>query len=285
MSRAPTVVWQNGELVPFETASVPLEDRGLQFGESLYEVIPVTAGRARALPAHGARMRAGADRIGLGTAPSDEEWETIVAALTKADPIDSALLYAQLTGGSAPRSHLPAQRPATTFFAYLRAHTYPGPEAVRAGITAVTTPDLRWAHCDIKTTMLLPAVLAKAEAKRRGADEAIFVSEDGQMREGSSSNAFIVEDGVVVGVPQTSHILPGITRTLMEQACSGTNTELRAEPISVDRMMSADELFITSTSRLVMPVLSVDDRSIAGGSAGPVAEKLAAQMRRDFELD
>jgi D-alanine transaminase len=284
MTAAPTVVWLGDALVPYAQALVPVEDRGLQFGESLYEVVPITAGRARALPEHGARMRAGAERIGLGGAPDDAGWERIVAALLEKDPVRDALLYAQLTGGAAPRVHAPADRPSPTFFAYVRAFDFPDAEAVETGIKAATVPDARWAHCDIKTTMLLPAVLAKYEARARGADEALFVA-DGQLREGSSSNAFIVEKGSVIGVPQTASILPGITRALLGRACDATGTGITAEPISVERMLAADEVFVTSTSRLVMPVVEIDGCAIGNGRGGPVSSDLAAAMRRDLELD
>lgn len=280
---APTVAWQNGELVPFAGASVPLEDRGLQFGESLYEVVPITAGKVRALAAHAARMRRGANRIGIGAAPSDAEWESLCAALLDAEGFTDALLYAQLTGGSARRAHYTADRPTPSFWAYLMPFSYPTANEVQRGIRAATVPDPRWAHCDLKTTMLLPAVMAKYEVHARGAQEALFVDE-GELREGASSNAFIVEDGTVVGVPQGSSILPGITRQLMERTCEATGTPLRTEPIPLSRLLEADEVFITSTSRLVMPVTAVDDHPIGDGKAGEVAKRLAAQMRLDLEL-
>ena len=232
---APTVVWQNGELVPFAGACVPLEDRGLQFGESLYEVLPITAGKVRALGAHAARMRRGADRIGIGAAPSDAQWETLSAALLKAEGVTDALLYAQLTGGRARRAHYTADRPTPSFWAYLMPFDYPTAQDVERGIRAATAPDPRWAHCDLKTTLLLPAVMAKYEAHAKGADEALFV-DDGQLREGASSNAFIVERGAVIGVPQGSSILPGITRQLMEKTCQATDTPLRSEPVPLARL-------------------------------------------------
>ncbi len=285
MSAAPTTAWMDGALVPFSEAKVPIEDRGLQFGESLYEVIPVTAGQVRALREHGARMRDGAARIGLGGAPDDARWMEIATRLLEADPLTEGLIYAQLTGGCAPRSHAPATRPKSTFFAYLRAHAFPTADTVSSGIRAVTAPDTRWAHCDLKTTMLLSAVMAKYEARRAGAGEALFVGADGLLREGSSSNAFIVEGGLVIGVPQTGNILPGVTRGLMEHACAATQTRRDRQPIPIDRLRSADEVFVTSTSRLVMPVVELDGNPVRDGRAGPVAIRLAAQMRRDLELE
>jgi D-alanine transaminase len=283
MTTAPTVAWLGGRLVPFDQAVVPIEDRGLQFGESLYEVLPVTAGRVRTLPEHAARMIAGAAQLGLPSAPDLGEWERVAAALLAADQLREALLYAQLTGGAAPRLHAPAQRPVPTFLAYLRAHRYPGDAEVARGIRAITVEDPRWARCDLKTTMLLPAVLAKYEAAARGADEAIFTVGD-LVREGSSSNVFVIEHGRVVGVPQSSEILPGVTRALMERACAALGTALSAEPISVPRLRAADEVFITSTSRLAMPVVAVDGHAVGDGSGGPVCRAIAVQMRRDLEL-
>lgn len=283
MNDAPTVAWLNGELVPFADAKLPVEDRGLQFGESLYEVIPVTAGKARALAEHAARMQRGAEEIHIGRAPSYEEWLSVSQALLEKEGVTQGLLYGQLTGGVARRQHRVATRPEPNFVAYAWAFEFPSAAEVEAGIRVITIPDTRWAHCDLKTTMLLPAVLAKTEAAERNVDEAIFLAGT-EVREGASSNVFLVEGGTVVGVQQSTRILPGITRLLMERACTATGTALRAERVELSRLLAADEVFVTSTSRLVMPILEIDGKAVADGKAGPVATKLAAQVRRDLEL-
>jgi D-alanine transaminase len=284
MNDAPTVAWLNGELVPFAEAKLPVEDRGLQFGESLYEVIPVTAGKARALAEHAARMQRGAEHIRIGNAPTHEQWVEISKTLVETEGLTEGLLYAQLTGGVTRRKHRIDDRPQPNFVAYVWAFDFPGPAEVEKGMRVATVPDTRWAHCDLKTTMLLPAVLAATEAAGRGADEAILLAGD-EVREGSSCNVFMVEDAGVVGVKQSSRILPGITRILMERSCAATNTPLRSEPVDVSRLKAADEVFVTSTSRLVMPVLEIDGKPVGDGRAGPVATALAAQVRRELELD
>ena len=176
MAARPKFAWISGRVVPFEDAHVPLDDRGLQFGESLYEVAPITAGIARLLPEHVARMQRAAAELGLEAGvPELSAWERLIHELVACESIRDALLYAQLTGGACARDHVPESPPPPTFFAYATPFTYPGEAAVLRGIRAVSLPDIRWARRDLKTTMLLPAVLAKREAKRRGASEALLV--------------------------------------------------------------------------------------------------------------
>jgi D-alanine transaminase len=281
----PEFAWIDGRIVPFSEARVPLDDRGLQFGESLYEVLPITAGAARLLPEHVLRLERAAVELGIEAgAPSLDAWRGIVDELLARVPFADALLYAQLTGGSAPREHVPGDAPTPTFFAYLTAFTYPRDVDVLRGIRAVTLPDLRWARRDLKTTMLLPAVLAKKEAGARGASEALLVGPDGTVNEGASSNVFAVERGAIVTPAQSTSLLPGTMRPLVCEVAREAGLEVRAEALSVDRLAAADEAFITSTSQLVMPIVTLDDRPIGSGQGGAVARDLARRLRLRFEL-
>ncbi|RMF86955.1 MAG: D-amino acid aminotransferase, partial [Nitrospirae bacterium] len=236
-SRDPSVAYLDGRLVPWEEARVPVEDRGFQFGESLYEVVPVTAGRVRLLPPHVDRMRAGAAELGLAEGVPDlEAWSRIAAELIAADGVEEGLLYAQLTGGTAPRRHWPERRPRPTFLAYVRRWRFPRDADVVRGFRAVTVPDLRWGRCDLKTTQLLGSVLALRAAARAGAEEAIFVAEDGTVREGAVSNVFLVEDGRLVTPEQTHHLLPGVTRPVIAEIARAAGMEV------VSRRVDAAEL-------------------------------------------
>lgn len=286
MADLPSVAWLNGRLVPWSQACLSIEDRGLQFAESLYEVLPITAGRVRLLADHVERMRRSAAPLDLERGvPGLESWQELAQRLIETERLEEGLLYAQLTGGTLPRDHLPAERPRPNFFAYLRALRFPRQAEAERGIRAITLPDARWENCYLKTTMLLPAVLARREAAQRGCDEALLLSPEGTVREGTSSNVFVVE-GTRISTPRsTRHVLPGVTRPLVVSLAGAAGHEVVEERIPAARMLEADELFVTSTSRLVMPVVELDGRPIGDGRGGPVALDLAARLRQHFQLD
>jgi D-alanine transaminase len=286
MSSAPTVAWMNGAVVPFVDATVPLEDRGLQFGESLYEVVAITAGAPRMLFDHALRMRSAAEGIQIaGGVPAPEDWVRIVAQLQELEQMDEGLIIAQVTGGVAPRTHVPSRRPSPSFFAYFREFAFPRDLEVEAGARVITRPDIRWARSDLKTTMLLPAVMAKREALQLGASEAILVGPDGLVHEGAASNVFIVE-GRVLFTPAPSHqALPGLTGPMISRLAARAALCVEAMPIPLERLRRADEVFLTSTTLLLMPVVSVDGQANGDGRSGPTARRLATELRRQWRLD
>ncbi len=273
MAGFPKLAWQAGTIVPFADARVSVADRGLLFGESVYEVLPVTAGRVRWQAPHFARMREGAAAIGL-EAPAwldaDAHWP---AALVGAEGIDEGLLYLQLTGGAAPRAHLARATP--ELFAFAMPHAFPDAARRARGLLARCVPELRWHRRDLKTTMLLPSILGKRAALADGADEVLWLGADDHVLEGGSSNVAIVERGVVVTPPAGPERLPGITLAQLEQVAVRLGLTVRHEAIPRARLLAADEVFVLATSLLVMPVLRVDGTAIADGVAGPVALRLA----------
>ena len=278
--------WLDDHIVPFDEARIPIDDRGLLFAESIYEVIPITAGRARMLPEHIRRMRAAAEPIELGGGvPGDDAWQTMVGQLIREERLQEGLLYAQLTGGSAPRQHLLSSRPNPRFFAYLLPFRFPRAEAAARGICLHSLADPRWARCDLKTTMLLPAVLAKRDAAERDAQEALFVGADGSVREGASSNVFLVEGDRLVTPTQSQHLLPGITRPLVAKIAAEAGRSVADEVVPMTRLRGAAEVFMTSTTLLVMPVVRIDGRVIGDGQPGPVAQELATRLRAHLELE
>ena len=282
----PSVAWVDGAVVPMAEARVPIEDRGLQFGESLYEVVAVTGGVARNLPEHVERMSSAAGVLGLALGvPSLEGWRAMVAELFARDSFGEALLYAQITGGVAPRRHLPDLPPKPSFFAYLRPFEFPRAAAVVRGIRAITLEDLRWARCDLKTTMLLPAVMAKRQALSRGAGEALWVSEGGVVREGAASNLMIVEGGRIVTPAQTRHLLPGVTRPVIGALASAAGLAMESDTLPLERVLRADEVFVTSTTLTVMGVVAIDDQPITDGRAGAITRDLASRLRGAWQID
>jgi D-alanine transaminase len=286
MRDVPSVAWINGGLVPWSQASLPLEDRGLQFAESLYEVLPVTRGRVRLLEAHANRMRHGAEILGLARGvPDDAGWREIGARLIDAERLEEGVLYTQLTGGVAPRNHAPDDAPRPNLVAYMRALVFPRAAQASEGVRAITLDDTRWENCHLKTTMLLPAVLGRREARQRGANEAILIGRAGNVREGTSSNVFVVERGRIVRPLATHHVLPGVTGPLVSRFAAEDGREVVEEAIPAARLRQADEVFLTSTTRLALGVTHVDDAPVGDGRPGPVALGLAARLRGLLELD
>lgn len=285
MAVRPRFAYCRGRVVPFSEAAVPIDDRGLQFGESLYEVIPITGGEARLLPEHVLRMRSAAPQIGLpGGVPPLEEWQRALSELIQLEGLRDGLAYAQLTGGAAPRLHVPQEDPEPAFYAYVSPYVFPRAADVQRGVRAITTADMRWGRTDLKTTMLLANVLAKREAKSQGATEAFLVGATGEVYEGASSNLFIVEGRSVFTPVQSSHLLPGTMRPLVEAIAHEAGLGVSHWPIDVDRLRAAEEVFVTSTSQLLMPVVSVDGRTIGAGEGGHFARDLAARLRARFSL-
>lgn len=285
MAERPGYAWLNGRVVPFGEASIALDDRGLLFGESLYEVLPITAGVPRLLPEHVARITRCAAELDLSAGvPALADWEAIIAELLRREGLREALLYAQLTGGAAPREFAPSVEIPKTFFAYLMRFVYPGDAEVARGVRAISHLDIRWGRRDLKTTMLLAAVLAKKEARRRGAQEAILVGPDGEVYEGASSNVFIAEGRTLITPEQTTNLLPGTMRHLVVEIAAEAGLTARGEPFTLERLRRADEVLVTSTSQLVMPVVALDDENVGSGTAGPIGRDLAKRLRQRFEL-
>lgn len=286
MSASPGWCWLNGKLVPWHEAVVPVEDRGLQLGESLYEVVPVTAGVARLLDAHAVRLARGAAELGLGAGvPDVGEWRRITGELISREEVPEGLLYLQLTGGTAPRDHLPASPPRPTLIAYLRHYRFPRDADVLRGLRAATVEDTRWQRCDLKTTMLLPAVLAKREAQSRGADEAILVAADGTVREGASTSLMAAVGGRLVSPQPSTHLLPGTMSALVAELAAELGLPMASDRLPRAALAEAAEILLSATSKLVLPVLELDGEPVGDGRAGPVARRLAAAIRRRFQLD
>ncbi len=279
----PRWAYVNGVFHPFAGASVPLEDRALEFSESLYEVVAVVRGKPFRLADHVARMQRGARELGLEEGvPSLARWEHMVGELWAREPHPTAILYAQLTGGTAAREHLPSPPPKPCFFAYLRPFPFPTPHRISQGIAAITVPESRWQRRDIKTTMLLPAVLAKKQALAKGAHEAIFVGEDGYVNEGASSNVCVVRGGVVVSPPPGNRLLEGVTLRAVRDLCAELAVPFHRRWVSLSDLKGADEVFITSTTTLIMPVVRLDGQPIGEGRPGAITLRLAYHFQKRF---
>jgi len=279
----PQWAWFDGRLVPFAEARLPVEDRGVQFGESLYEVVALVEGRPFRLAAHVERMATAAAELGLGRAvPPLEAWEHLIGQLVARERHHGALLYAQATGGSAPRGYVTEAMPTPLFFAYQRQHAFPSPADATRGVAAITVPDSRWQRCDLKTTMLLASVLARREARARGADEAVFIAKDGFVSDGATSSVFVVRQRAVCTVAATRRTLPGTSSGVVKQICESLGVSFEERRLTLSDLRVASEIFLASTSRLLAPVVSLDGQPVGAGVAGPVSLQLAYHFHRLF---
>jgi D-alanine transaminase len=273
----PRIAYVNGAYLPFASASVHIEDRGYQFADGVYEVVPVGKGRLLNDGRHLARLRRSLAELRIAPPLSDGALRLVIGEILKRNRVTDGLVYIQVTRGVARRDHAFPARPVKPAIVVLaRALDMAKMEALRAsGIAVVTVPDQRWARCDIKSTSLLANVLAKQAAREQGAYEAWLVDGAGLIREGASTTAWIVtESGVVVTRQLDEHILPGCTRDTLLDAARAHQIRIEERPFSVEEAKSAGEAFITAASFGVLPVTTIDGTRLGKGKPGSVAQRL-----------
>jgi D-alanine transaminase len=271
------IVYVNGGFVPRAEARISVEDRGFVFGDGVYEVVRVINGKLFAARFHNDRLKRSLDgvRISLAAADSPERFVEIGKQLLRENGLleGQATLYIQVTRGAATRAHNfpPADVPPTIYISVARFTPYS--DLALAGAPAISHPDLRWGRCDLKTLNLLPNVLASQTAKEKGAFEAMLIR-DGVVTEGTKTNFFGVVDGTLRTHPLDSHILPGITRSVLRDLARDVSIDLDETPIRSDEIPRLSELFLTGTTTDVMPVVTLDDKPVGKGKPGELTQKL-----------
>ena len=268
-------VYLNGEFMPIEQARVPVLDRGFIFGDGIYEVVPAYAGRLFRWPHHLARLERSLAKIGIANPLDVAGWSAVVDELIRRHPWRDQFVYLQVTRGVARRDHAFPRGVAPTVFA-MASELVPVPDEQRAqGVRAITLPDERWLHCDIKSTSLLGNVLARQAAVEAGAAECVMFR-DGYLTEGSSSNVWVVRNGSVFGPPRDNLILEGIRVGLLEELCRASGIPLDMRRVTREEVLAADELLISSATKEVLPVTVLDGRPVGSGRPGPMYERLYA---------
>ena len=258
----------NGTFLPLEDACVPVMDRGFLFGDGVYEVIPVYGGKLFRLAHHLQRLGNSLDAVRIGNPLSDTEWETMLRELVHRNEGTDQAVYLQVTRGvAAKRDHaFPADTRPTLFAMSTPMATAVDIDSI-IGITAITLPDIRWKHCNIKAITLLPNVMLRQQAVDAGAAEAILIK-DGYAIEGAASNIFIVKDGLLVTPPNGPALLPGITRDLILELADAHTIPFREADITAAELFNADEIWLTSSTREISPVTRLDDTVISAGKPG-----------------
>jgi D-alanine transaminase len=278
-------LYLNGEFGPLAEGRVPIEDRGFQLGDGVYEVIKVLNGHPVWLEDHLARLHHSLAEVRLSGVLEGHDLAAVLPELVRRSGLVDASIYVQVTRGVAPREFIFPNPPHPTVLAYARAKHFPQPQEILAGTTLHPVRDQRWARCDIKSTNLLASVLAKEEAFEAGADEALFVSPAGVVREGGSSNVLAVIDGVIRTHPLNRRILGGITRlhTLEIAHRLGYRVEERSFRLRdvIGPGSACSEFFTASTTKDLSPVVRIGDTAIGDGRPGPVTLALLEAMRAE----
>lgn len=256
-----------------DQAHVSVFDRGFLLGDGVYEVIPVYAGLAFRLTQHLQRLQRSLDGVRMQNPYSDEKWSEIITQLVSENGYGDQAVYLQVTRGVAPRDHVFPEGVEPTAFV-MSNPIKPLPEYYKKeGIKAITVEDIRWAQCDIKAITLLPNSLLRQKAQDVGAQEALLIR-DGYMTEGSASNSYAVVDGVLYTAPKDEKVLPGITRDLILELADKAGINYREQAVSEVDLQRAEEIWISSSTREVLPVTTMDDQPVGTGKPGPIWQQI-----------
>jgi D-alanine transaminase len=268
------ICYLNGEYVALGAARISPLDRAFLFGDAVYEVIPVYGARPFRLRAHLERLDRSCREIRLAPPLSHEDWREVCEQLVRRNGGGDQYLYLQVTRGAEHgRNHAWPEGLTPTLFAYTNALEPMAPAMLEAGVAAITAPETRWARRDIKSTALLANVLAKKLATDAGAFETIFL-ENGELTEGSSTTVHVIKGGIVHTPPNGPHILPGTTRSVVEELATRERIEVRSAPVSEAALRAADEIWLAFSTRGVLPVTRLDGRPVGSGRPGPVFVRL-----------
>jgi D-alanine transaminase len=268
-------VYFNGAFMPIEEAKVPVLDRGFIFGDGVYEVIPVYSHHAFRLPEHLQRLQHSLDGIKLKNPHSEREWTDILNELIRRNKLDDQYLYLQITRGVARRDHAFPDPPVPpTVFVMSNPLKTPPADLLQNGIACITVADNRWLRCDIKAIALLPNVLLRQAAIAAGCAEAILIRDDAFLTEGAASNIFVVSNGTLLAPPKDNLMLPGITYDVILELASASGIPSEVRRISKAEVLNADELLLTSSTKEVLAITTLDGKPVGKGKPGAMFFKL-----------
>lgn len=270
------ISYVNGEYVEHNNALVHIEDRGYVFADGVYEVALIKNAVIIDWEEHCQRLQNSLDGLKINFKVSPKELEIIIRELLSCNSMNTGVLYLQITRGIAPRLHHFPPASVKPFVTMTLSDFKPLTQALlETGAKAITAPDLRWKLRNLKTISLLPNILAKQEAVNAGAEEAILFEENGKITEGSSTNVFMVdEEGYIFTHPANENILNGITRMGVIKVAKENKINVLEQSFTTDILKNASEVFITSTTKHILPITNIDGKNIADGKVGNVTKKL-----------
>jgi len=267
-------VYLNGKFLPLDEAKISVLDRGFIYGDGVYEVIPVYQRQPYRLHPHLTRLQYSLDGIQLANPHREAEWEAIIHDLIALQPFDDQGVYLQVTRGAAKRDH--AFPPAAIPTVFMMSNPLPvlSREQIEGGVAVVTAADERWLRCDLKTISLLGNVLARQFAVDQGAVETVMFR-DGHLSEASASNVLIV-GGTIVAPPKDHLILPGITYDAALELAREGGLPFAVRPVTKEEALTADEMWLSSSTKEVLAVTTLDGRAFGNGKPGPVYRRMYA---------
>ncbi|HYC49307.1 MAG TPA: D-amino acid aminotransferase [Burkholderiales bacterium] len=275
------IVYLNGEFIALENAKISVLDRGFIFGDGVYEVIPAYSRHPFRLAEHLVRFQRSHDAVRIAYPFSDAEWTRLVHDLIARNAGEDQSIYLQVTRGVAKRDHAFPKDARPTVFGMSTPLVTPAKEAVDDGVHGITAVDYRWLKCDVKSTSLLANCLLRQQAADAGAVEVVMFR-DGFLTEGSSSNVFVVKNGVILATPKDNLVLPGITYDVVLELARANGIPLEVRPISEAEVRAADEIWVTSSTKEVLAVSTLDERAVGGGKPGTVFRRMH-QLYQDFK--
>jgi len=269
-------VYLNGEFLRVDEAKVSVLDRGFIFGDGIYEVVPVYQGNAFRMAEHLNRLDRSLAALRIAQPFDREGWVNLIEQLLARTNLETCIVYLQVTRGVARRDHqFPATPVTPTVFGMISPWEPPSAAQRTQGLTAISIPDERWLHCEIKSVSLLGNVLAKQQAVDADADEVVQFR-DGYLTEGSSTNIWVVSGGKLLAPPKNNLILEGIRYGLMGELAAEAGVPFEARRITREEVKSADELMLSSATKEVLPIVTLDGKPVGSGKPGPVFEQLRA---------
>lgn len=257
----------NGTYLPLAAARVSVLDRGFLFGDGVYELIPVYDGQLFALDRHLARLDQSLRAIDMPNPHEAGEWAACLEHLVRLGGEGDLALYVQVTRGAAPRDHAYPLENRPTVFAMVNPLQSASADQLSQGVSALTASDIRWQRCDIKSINLLPNIMLRQQAREAGAVEAILIRE-GRITEGAASNVFVVQAGVAVTPPLGPALLPGVTRGLVLELLTQYRLPHEVRVVDLDDLRTASEIWLTSSSKGVLPVTRLDGKPVGTGYPG-----------------
>ncbi len=276
------MIYLNGVFMPIEDARIPVLDRGFIFGDGVYEVIPVYSRRPFRLPEHLQRLQHSLDGIRLQNPHSDAEWSSLLEQIIAANEDADQYLYLHITRGVARRDHAFPKSVAPTVFIMSNPLLTPAQELLASGVPAITASDNRWSRCDIKAISLLPNVLLRQMAVDAGAIETVLLR-DGFMTEGAASNIFVVKDGILLTPPKNHFMLPGITYDVVLELAATHGIAHEVREVSEYEVRTAQELLLTSSTKEIMPIVSLDGKPVGNGKPGAIFARLY-QLYQNYKV-
>lgn len=283
---ADPIAFLNGDYLPLTDAKISVLDRGFLFADGIYEVIPVYQSNVFRLEQHLDRLEFSLAETRIDSPVSRSQLSEIITTLVEKNGGGNLSIYLQITRGTAPiRNHaFPDETPTPTLFLMCNPISTPAASKIEdtKGYKAITATDIRWLRCDIKSVSLLPNILLRQQAEEQGAAEAILVR-DGIVTEGAASNLFLVKSGKILTPPKDHHILGGITRDLIIELAQANSLPLEETEISESLLYTADEIWCSSSTKEIIPIVELDNTPVGDGKVGALWKQMAT-IYTDFKL-